>query len=423
LSKTSNRQHVDLPRKSLREEETADMVREKIRQKNIIDASQLFQQSASGLEKDDREILGQQLSALIEQAEKYFREAGSLERERKLEEAREKYKEVENIAIDYPELSEAFRRIDDAVALIWALQQRDKRRMNRPEKQSSSPETPYKTRKSKGSRLLLVCFFLPLLMVGVGLFYTDKLNFTLLKKKSVLQVSSAGKEERPEEKDSVRLSVNKKDEQSQKRVLFEELGDKQQNRASPGIGIDQKESLPSVQDYPEQSQQSIPVIGKQDGSGVELFSREKFAEHDYTVQSGDTLGLISMKVYGTFSKWPVIANANKDQLKNNPDRLRVGITLTIPTLTEAGDVLVPHSSSTFLPVLNEDGTYTVQFGDSLSTIAQKLFGNSGKWRQIYELNRDVLTPSHRLKVGQILRVKAPRPDEQNDEKSSGGVFF
>ncbi len=416
MSTTSNKQHVDLPRKSLRAEETADMVREKIRQKNIIDASQLFQESASGLEKDDREILGQQLSALIEQAEKYFREAGRLERERKLEEARAKYKEVENIAVDYPELPAAFRRIDDAVALIWALQQRDKRRINRPVKQSSSQATPYKTRKSKGPRLLLVCFFLPLLMVGVGLFYTDKLNFTQLKKKNVLQVISPEKEERPAVKDPVRLSASRKVEQPKKRVLFEELEDKQQNPAIRSIGIDQKESLPSVQDYPEQSQQSIPVIEKQEGSGVELFSREKFAEHVYTVQSGDTLGLISMKVYGTFSKWPAIAKANKNQLKNNPDRLRVGITLTIPTLTEAGDVLVPPGSSTFLPVLNEDGTYTVQFGDSLSTIAQKLFGDVQSWKKIYELNKDVLTASHKLKVGQVLRVKDSKLDENDEEK-------
>ncbi len=341
MSKTSNRQPVDLSYKYLHVEELADMVREKIRQKHIIDALRLFQESASGLEKDEREALGQQLSALIEEAEKYFREAGSLERERKLEEARAKYKEVENIAVDYPELSEAFRRIDDAMSLIWALQQRDKRRMNRPERQPSSLETPYKSRKSKGHRLLFACFFLPLIMVGAGLFYTDKLNFTLLKKKSVLQVTSSGKKGLFEVKDPVGLSANKKVEQPQKSVLFEEMGDKQQHLATPGIGIDQKESLPSVQIYPEQPQQTIPVIEKQDGSGVEMFSREKFAEHVYIVQSGDTLGLISMKEYGTFSKWPAIANANKEQLKNNPNKLRVGITLIIPTLTEEGQSKTP----------------------------------------------------------------------------------
>ena len=387
MSKTSNRQPVDLPNKYLHAEEPADMVREKIRQKHIIDARRLFQESASGLENDDREALSQQLSSLLEEAEKYFREAVSLERERKLEEARAKYKEVENIAIDYPELPETFRRIDDAMSLIWALQQRDKRRMNRPERQSSSLKTPYKSRKSKGHRLLLACFFLPLIMVAAGLFYTDKLNITLLKKKSVLQVALSEKKEFSEGKNPVKLSVNKKVEKPEK-----------------------KESLPSVEVYPEQPQQTIPVIEKQGGSGVEMFSREKFAEHVYVVQSGDTLGLISMKEYGTFSKWPAIANANKDQLKNNPDRLRVGTTLTIPTLVEAGDVLVPPGSSTFLPVLNEDGTYTVQFGDSLGTIAQKLFGDVQSWKKIYELNKDVLIASHKLKVGQILRVKDSKLD-------------
>lgn len=47
----------------------------------------------------------------------------------------------------------------------------------------------------------------------------------------------------------------------------------------------------------------------------------------YVVQSGDTLGKISSKVFGTTTKWKKIAEANKI---TNPKHLKVGMTLNIP---------------------------------------------------------------------------------------------
>jgi len=437
MSKANNGQLIDLPNKHLSAEESADVIRKEIRKKNIVEASRLFQVSASGLKKDDRETLGQQLSSLTEQAEKYFREAGSLENERKLEEARGKYKEVENIVIDFPELPEAFRRIDDAKALIWALQQRDKRSKGGRDKQFASSASG--SGKSKVWRVLLGCFFVQLVLVGAGLFYAGKLNFISLKKNSVQHTVTFKKKEPAEVKEPVKKPISSKVEQPQNNVLLEEPGEKEQSRAEFVIDKDKftvdivgkSEETTAGKNFPqlqeqgfeniavtdsEQPQQIVPVIREQDESRVDMFSLEKTAESAYTVQSGDTLGLISMKEYGTSSKWPAIANANKDQLKNNPDSLQIGITLIIPSSIEAENVLLAQDSSTVPPAFNEDGTYTVQFGDSLSSIAQKLFGNSGEWKQIYELNRDALTATHRLKVGQILRIKASAPDENNNKK-------
>ncbi len=172
-------------------------------------------------------------------------------------------------------------------------------------------------------------------------------------------------------------------------------------------------------DEPEQPQQTPLVIKQQDESPVEIASsRGTSAETFYTVQHGDTLGLISLKAYGASSKWSAIANANKDQLAYNPDGLQVGMTLIIPTLSETVNVLFSPESSTSLRDLNEDGTYTVKSGDSLGNIAQELFGSAWKWKKIYELNKDVLTAPHILKIGQILRVKdtiessEPKPWEE-----------
>ena len=85
--------------------------------------------------------------------------------------------------------------------------------------------------------------------------------------------------------------------------------------------------------------------------------------------------------------------------------------------SETANVLFSPDSSTSLRDLNEDGTYTVKPGDSLGNIAQKLFGSARKWKKIYELNKNVLTAPHILKVGQILRVKASGQAKDTIESS------
>ncbi len=49
----------------------------------------------------------------------------------------------------------------------------------------------------------------------------------------------------------------------------------------------------------------------------------------YVVQSGDTLGKISQKLFGTTTKWKKIAESNGI---TNPKHLRVGMTLNVPEL-------------------------------------------------------------------------------------------
>jgi nucleoid-associated protein YgaU len=54
----------------------------------------------------------------------------------------------------------------------------------------------------------------------------------------------------------------------------------------------------------------------------------------YTVQKDDTLQKIAKKLYGSYSKWPLIYDANRDVIKD-PNFLKPGITLKIPV--PAGD--------------------------------------------------------------------------------------
>jgi len=48
--------------------------------------------------------------------------------------------------------------------------------------------------------------------------------------------------------------------------------------------------------------------------------------------------------------------------------------------------------------------YVVQDGDTLSRIAQRIYGDAQLWTRIYDANRSILTSPHRIYVGQTLRI-------------------
>lgn len=53
---------------------------------------------------------------------------------------------------------------------------------------------------------------------------------------------------------------------------------------------------------------------------------------------------------------------------------------------------------------NTPETYTVQAGDTLSRISSRVYGESGRWMDIFQANRDQLPSPNALKPGQVLRI-------------------
>ena len=51
-------------------------------------------------------------------------------------------------------------------------------------------------------------------------------------------------------------------------------------------------------------------------------------------------------------------------------------------------------------------SYTVEKGDSLSKIAQKVYGKASLWRKIYEANQDHIKDPDLIYPGQVLRLPA-----------------
>lgn len=53
-------------------------------------------------------------------------------------------------------------------------------------------------------------------------------------------------------------------------------------------------------------------------------------------------------------------------------------------------------------------SYTVVAGDSLSKIAKREYGDAGKWRQIYDANRDQIKDPDLIYPGQVLTIPAEK---------------
>jgi nucleoid-associated protein YgaU len=132
----------------------------------------------------------------------------------------------------------------------------------------------------------------------------------------------------------------------------------------------------------------------------------------YTVQSGDSLYVISQKVYGDARHVDAIRQANPGI---NPSRLRIGQVLKMPDANALPGVR-PDADRTAerpaggertpeRPSLGAARTYKVQPGDNLRRISQRFYGNTGMWQKIYDLNRSTIGANpDSLRVGMTLRL-------------------
>ena len=111
---------------------------------------------------------------------------------------------------------------------------------------------------------------------------------------------------------------------------------------------------------------------------------------NYTVQQGDTLSGIAQQAYGDSNQWEAISNANNI---TDPNLIYAGQVLYIPTLASASPT--PGSN------------YTVQQGDTLSSIAQRAYGDANQWQTIYNYpaNKQVIGPDpNHIHPGEVLYI-------------------
>jgi Dyp-type peroxidase family len=112
----------------------------------------------------------------------------------------------------------------------------------------------------------------------------------------------------------------------------------------------------------------------------------------YVVRQGDDLAKISQRAYGDDSIYTLIYDANKNVIGPNPNILVAGQILYIPIL--------PRNTR---PEAGKE--YTVLPGDDLFLIAERAYEDGNRFREIYEVNRDVIGNDATVLIpGQRIRI-------------------
>ncbi|MHC5007879.1 MAG: LysM peptidoglycan-binding domain-containing protein [Planctomycetota bacterium] len=123
--------------------------------------------------------------------------------------------------------------------------------------------------------------------------------------------------------------------------------------------------------------------------------------HD--VRPGESLSEIAHRYYGDVHLTDELAQVNGI---DDPDELRAGHRLRVP---QAGDLApgqqpaAPQPPDAPVPAY---GSYRIMPGDSLSSIAQRCLRSADRWRDLYELNRDVIGDPDNIRVGTVIRIPA-----------------
>ncbi len=136
----------------------------------------------------------------------------------------------------------------------------------------------------------------------------------------------------------------------------------------------------------------------------------------HVVEPGDSLYTIAAKYYGDAGLWRHILDANKERMPDE-NRLSVGDVLVIPKVEKpaAAEKAAVEKEPAIPPEFAGKRTYTVESGDNLYNISQKVYGSHSKWTYIYEANKERMKNEHALKIGQVLLI--PELPEKETSKS------
>ena len=182
-----------------------------------------------------------------------------------------------------------------------------------------------------------------------------------------------------------------------------ELKDKEQEQS--GMQDDVEESVEPPLTPKNISQEIKTGKPRENSEAVSVDTRKEVI---HIVRSNENLVALAKKYYGDETKWRVIFDANRHKLAN-PNVLYVGLKLQIPNqdvLAEMAGGKVGEKQYTKISgnKKRETRTYTIRRGDTLHSIAAKLYNDGSKWWEIYEANVDTIEDKNVLIIGDTLII-------------------
>ena len=143
-----------------------------------------------------------------------------------------------------------------------------------------------------------------------------------------------------------------------------------------------------------------PAQSEETATSTSVQSTAQPKEH--MVQAGESLWSIAEKVYRSGNAYVELAKANG---LANPDLIDVGQKIMLPAMpapsASKGDIL--DSGITTVNPNSIPATYTIVEGDSLWTIAEKVYKNGYEWTKIASLNN--LSQPDYINPAQVLKLK------------------
>lgn len=166
-------------------------------------------------------------------------------------------------------------------------------------------------------------------------------------------------------------------------------------------GVDTTESTTTAAGVPlDRSRRAVPLVARKTPAAKE----NKIAIETHRVQPGDTLASLAQRYYGSAALAKFLADGNP-QLKD-AGRLSVGEVVKIPPRPSSAAPSRPNVKQATANAATDDArTYRVKSGDSFYKIAERELGDASRWKELFELNRDLVrgNPKH-LRINQVISL-------------------
>lgn len=128
----------------------------------------------------------------------------------------------------------------------------------------------------------------------------------------------------------------------------------------------------------------------------------------HTVERGQSLYTISQRYYGSGRHWRQLAEVNQDRVGDN-GTVRQGVRLRIPETLNGTTIVASEATPAEPATASRPATtreYTVQPGDTLGVISQRLLGTVRRTEEIVRLNSSVIQDADDIRVGMVLKLPA-----------------
>lgn len=161
-----------------------------------------------------------------------------------------------------------------------------------------------------------------------------------------------------------------------------------------------------------QTRRPVPLVGKKSGdakpTGRPKTVSAQAAVETHRVQQGDTMSSLAERYFGS-AKYTRFLIASNPEIQD-PNRLTVGMTIKIPAKPpqESAARTAATRKGSDKKSREQRKTYRVRPGDTFYGIAKDRLGDSSRWQELFELNKEVVHGDPKLlQVGQVLKLPSP----------------